>query len=91
MVRQGIPETVPENCGTAGGLGVCAESIVTCPRLPVTFLPNLLHLSVFSSAESEGSEGGEGGLNSKDIVVTGREAMVWSHVHGVLVTGWKLS
>lgn len=68
MVRQGKPETVPKNCGTAGRSGVFSDSIVTCFTFSHHSFPSLLNLSVLSLYFCDAS------LNGEAVELGGKEA-----------------
>lgn len=46
VVRQGMPETVPKNCGVAGSLGVFQTPLLLVPHLPIP-LPQIFSTFCF--------------------------------------------
>lgn len=71
MVRQGIPETMPKNCGMAESLGVLSDIIVTCSSSSYHSPLELLHLFVLSLGSCDA------GLHGKAAERGGQGAMAW--------------
>lgn len=59
MLRKGMPETVPKNCGMAVGIGLFSGSIVTFSASSHHFSPYLLKLLVFSLGSCDASLNGK--------------------------------
>lgn len=71
MVRWGIPEAVPKNCGIAKRIASVYRLCVMCSLSSHFSLPNLLHLCVLFSGLCNA------GLNGRVINLIGSESLAW--------------